>query len=616
MSTKATGPYQAHFGGGIPTMMGVVGSLGTADTGGTAKILPVGVRESSGAMYVYNLGPAGSVTLGDTPGGTLDVVSEVTNIVGGTITAIEGTVTTTASVAMTDIPGGTLDVVSEVTNIVGGTITAIEGTVTTTASVSMTDIPGGTLDLVTGIGTLGSISNIAKVHNAGTIAGLPDPLGSVVMTVGTVAAIPQISVGTLPALNVTAGTLSDLPGGTVDAVSEVTNIVGGTITAIEGTVTTTTTLGDLTGGTVDLITGVGTLGSISNIAKVHNAGTIAALPQVSVGTVPQISVGTLPTLALDTGTVTTGSLANIAYIHEIGTMPAIAIGESTGGTLDLLTTVSNITNGSVNILTGTIQSSGTTTGVGVVSNVTNGSINILTGTVTSVGTVLGIAGGSLANIGVIHNAGTVTSVTSVANLVKGTITRLEGGTVGLVTGVGTLGSISNIAKVHNAGTIAAIPQVSIGTLSNLPGGTVGLVTGMGTLGSISNVAVVHNAGTLQAGTVQINPKPTNQVLTVSALGTAGGSQFGTLSAVSGAGTYHYVTGLQVVQHSGTSDIYVGYGTSLTGAGVLARGRFTPGGGIARDFSFPIQSGTNTEICYEFAEAGTAYIAVNYYKATA
>lgn len=108
-------------------------------------------------------------------------------------------------------------------------------------------------------------------------------------------------------------------------------------------------------------------------------------------------------------------------------------------------------------------------------------------------------------------------------------------------------------------------------------------------------------------------RPSSTILTASALGTAGGSQFGTLSAASGAGTKHYVTGLQVVMSDGTADIYLGFGTALTGGSVLARGKFTPGGGIARDFTYPMASGTNSEICYEFAGAGTAYIAVNYWK---
>ncbi len=42
------------------SMLGVVGTLGTADVGGTAKTLPVGIDPSTGAIYVNNLGAGGS----------------------------------------------------------------------------------------------------------------------------------------------------------------------------------------------------------------------------------------------------------------------------------------------------------------------------------------------------------------------------------------------------------------------------------------------------------------------------------------------------------------------------------------------------------------------------
>ena len=94
------------------------------------------------------------------------MVTGVTNLDAGTITAVE---------SLPDLPGGTIDAVSSVT--------------------ALPDLPGGTADLVTGLGTLGSISNIAAIHTAGTVSALPD-----------------------------------LPGGTIDAI---TNVAGGTIVANE-----------------------------------------------------------------------------------------------------------------------------------------------------------------------------------------------------------------------------------------------------------------------------------------------------------------------------------------------------------------------------------------------
>src|SRR3990167_8896602 len=87
--------------------------------------------------------------------------------------------------------------------------------------------------------------------------------------------------------------------------------------------------------------------------------------------------------------------------------------------------------------------------------------------------------------------------------------------------------------------------------------------------------VVVSAGTIYAGTTQINPTPTITPLIQGTLGTAGGSLFGTLSAASGAGTKHYVSGLSVVVNSGTADVRVLAGTSIQGTGVLAAGAFVP-----------------------------------------
>ena len=93
---------------------------------------------------------------------------------------------------------------------------------------------------------------------------------------------------------------------------------------------------------------------------------------------------------LNAGTVVVGSIANVGVIHNAGTLAAgannigdVDVATGTVTLLSTVTTVSNVTNGSINILTGTIQNSGTTTGVGVVSNLTNGSVNLLTGTLTS-----------------------------------------------------------------------------------------------------------------------------------------------------------------------------------------------------------------------------------------
>jgi hypothetical protein len=156
----------AHFDGNqIPTMMGVVGTLGTADVQGTALSIPIGADPATGAAYVYNLGPAGSVSLGDITGGTID---QITN---GSIVVTAGTVTTT----MGDLSGGTIDLL-------------------TTGSISnLAMLHAGTITQV------GTVQNIGVVHNAGTLA------GGTIAGAGVVTTVSNVTNGTI---RVTAGTVA------------------------------------------------------------------------------------------------------------------------------------------------------------------------------------------------------------------------------------------------------------------------------------------------------------------------------------------------------------------------------------------------------------------------
>src|SRR3990167_9024475 len=164
----------------------------------------------------------------------------------------------------------------------------------------------------------------------------------------------------------------------------------------------------------------------------------------------------------------------------------------------------------------------------------------------------------------------------VSNLIGGTITKLGGGTV--VVGGGTT-NVTTGSIVQTAGTLTT------GTLQNLVSGTV-------------NVGL----GTITAGTFRQNWRPTNIGSTFGTLGTANGSLFGTLAAASGAGTVRVISGCSIVVESGTADIRVLIGTAITGASVLAAGKFVPSAGITRDFNPPIETAANSELCYHFVGA--------------
>ena len=265
-----------------------------------------------------------------------------------------------------------------------------------------------------------------------------------------------------------------------------------TLTAVSGTVGTADTAGT---AEILAISGNPTTGALY-VQDLSGASGTTTVQMVS-GT---LNVGTVTTtLTLNTGTITTIVAGTQNTLGTVGVL--------NNGTLALVstvTTISNLTNGSINILTGTIQNSGTTTGVGVVSNLTNGSINLLTGTLTS---------------------------------------------------------LSNLA----------------------------------------------------AGTMQINPDPVPTMLVLGTQGTAGGSFFATISAASGAGTKHFVSGVDIVVESGTADVRVLVGSTIQGAGVLAAGKFPAGGGISKIFTPAFETGTNSELIYHFVGAGTAFIHTSYWR---
>ena len=160
----------------------------------------------------------------------------------------------------------------------------------------------------------------------------------------------------------------------------------------------------------------------------------------------------------------------------------------------------------------------------------------------------------------------------------------------------------------------------MGVVNSLLSQTAGTLNTLGTVGVVNNIvtgtlAAVTSVTNLAAGTTQINPVPVPTMLTFGTLGTAGGSLFATISAASGAGTKHYVSGVDIVMQAGTADVRVLAGTVIQGTGVLAAGQFPAGGGISKRIIPAFPTGTNSELTYHFVGAGSAFITVNYWKGT-
>jgi len=124
---------------------------------------------------------------------------------------------------------------------------------------------------------------------------------------------------------------------------------------------------------------------------------------------------------------------------------------------------------------------------------------------------------------------------------------------------------------------------------------------------------VEGTVSIAVGTVQISPKPTKNVLTFGTLGTGAAYTAGTVVTAGGAGTAHFVNSLSIIVTAGTVDCFIGYGTALVGAGVLARGNFIAGGGISQQFPSAVGgNNTNAALTWAINGAGTAAFNVSYW----
>ena len=216
------------------------------------------------------------------------------------------------------------------------------------------------------------------------------------------------------------------------------------------------------------------------------------------------------------------------------------------------------------------------------------------GTSDTTGTAEGIAFGVNPTTGAQYveplggtlSIGTTTRISNIGTLELGSVA---------VTTLPSGGTILNLAN----GTLSAVT-----TVSNLTNGSVNLLTG--TLTSVSNVA---------NGTVRTSKVPVELGTSFQTRGTTGAAVWGTIIAAAGSGTKQYVSNVDIVVASGTVDVAVtniGVGGS-TGAGILARGQFPAGGGIAKKFDPVNSSGSNGTLSFWLGGAGTVDITIQYWQ---
>lgn len=356
-------------------------------------------------------------------------------------------------------------------------------------------------------------------------------------------------------LDIGAGSAIADFGGTILTVNSVANLVKGTVTSVEA-------LPD-------------PLGSVVVTAGTTNVTAFGA--DIPGGTTDLVTrVGNLGTM-------------------ELGSAVVTSLPDLPGGTVDLVTRVSNV---------GTIELGSAV--VTTLPNIPGGTLALVSQANVTVGTMANLPGGTVGLITRVGNLGTL----ELGSVVVNTLPNTPGGTLGLVTRVGNLGTI----ETGTITSVASLANMVKGTVTRVEGGTIGLVSQANV--TVGTMTANIPGGTINRGTVQQLTTPAGSVVqSTHVLGT-GGTVAGTLVAPTGAGTTLYLTGLSIVGHSGTADYAISRAVAgSAGAGVYARGLFAPGGGISRDFSTPINMGTNGTLAYFVTGNGTASFTVSYIVST-
>lgn len=538
MSGPRTGnPYNAAKDANQnPSLIGVSGTAGTSDVLGTAEVIRIGANPATGAMYVESIGSSGGASSVQYTEGN----SHPTPLVGNIILFRNPSDGSLVSPDYSSF-GFPVYIVSGNAIEIGPTVTP--GTATANLG-KQEDGPHASGD--TGVFILGVRNDTTTDLTSTDLDYSPigvDSSGAAHITGrsahDTGVSFYPVTIGGAASASAPTNVSSD-----GDAVKAWYKLNGAAVVSMFD-------------GTINAGTFVHPSGTITTIA----AGTQNTLG--TVGTIQNLISGTINALAA--GTITAGSLTTVANVLSI-----------TAGTQNTLGTVGVVNN----LVSGTLLNSGTTTGVGVVTTVT---------------TVSNVTNGSF-----VQTAGTLT-VGTLTNLVSGTINAIAAGTI---TG-GTLGNL-NSGTILNSGT-----TTGVGVVTALTNGSVNILTGsvVGT--------VVNNGGSVQIyqGTSQINMVPVAAGTSYGTVGTTGASVWGTLVASSGNGIKQYVSGVDIVVTSGTVDVAVtniGIGGS-TGAGVLTRGQYIPGGGISKNFN-PVQpSGTGGTIAFWMGGAGTVAVTVQYWQ---
>ena len=283
----------------FPTLIGVGGTAGTADSSGTAGIVQVGVNPTTGALYVQDLGASssgtnvnivtGTITQSNVATGTqqtLGTVGVVNNIVGGTITRLlGGTVDVGIVGTSTSFTGvGTLNL-----NLSGQNSLAIQASNTWTASFTVDASVNGTNweQLYFNIGGVASLSSAFASNGIMYVntAGLSKVrVKTTSFSLGTADINMQANISNNPIF------LNGFTRVTSGTITSITNLAGGTIQQNKIPVQVGTsfvavgTTGVAVWGTLVAASGAGTKQYVSGVDIVVTSGTVdVAVTNIGVG---------------------------------------------------------------------------------------------------------------------------------------------------------------------------------------------------------------------------------------------------------------------------------------------------------------------------------------------
>jgi len=619
------------------SIIGVQGTLGTADTKGTAYTMPIGVDPSTGAAYVYNLGPAGSVSLGNITGGTINRIDEI-----GTLPAI----------TMGDLTGGTIDILTDGTVGIKGTV-PISGTVVTT----MGDLSGGTIDVLTTgsiVVTNGTIASLGTVSGIGVVGNVNG--GSIVMTGGTISELtPGTAVGNLGkryaqtagstdvGVAVLAKVLSsdshdnnnadgqygrlsitdfrelrtrdqraiDLANCNVSsdytALSNDTTGIAGTTNHVFGTAALTFNKVDGAANTVygGVSKSVGTV----NVSEIFEAGGFVGLgayiPDITnvvnvflrIGTDannyncwtwPVASLTAATWLNLRVAAASPDASRSVGSGWNPSAISYVAFGVEFNSESN---TLAGMIFDHVHIVGGRVTSSDIN--AAITSSVTTPNVNIqrVGGVATS--TNNGAVGAGVLRVTVANDSsGTLAGIGKVGNVNDGTIAVRAGtiASVGTVPGVGVIGAITT-GTIANSGTTTGVGTVTgVGVIGAITTGTIansGTTTGVGVVGNVNGGSIVVTAGTIgrvTTGSIVVTNGTVASVGTIPGIGIVGNVNNGSIVVTNGtlasSGT---TTGVGVVGNVNNGSIVVTNGTvasvgTIPGVGVV--GTLTGAGTVA------------------------------------